>query len=286
MASIPAGSLYPEIVDTLTASSSRVRGWCAAVILLAFVISPSASSQEEEAAEWAIKAPLAAESLMLDAADAGGALVAVGARGHILISSDGGGTWTQSDVPTRATLTGVFFHDRNLGWAVGHDAVILKTTDGGVNWERMQWAPDEETPLLDLWLADAETGYAIGAYGSYYVTTDGGETWDFEPISEDDFHLNRIASAGDGRLYIAAEAGMVYRSDDQGATWSELSMPYIGSFFGVLPLEGETVLMFGLRGHLYRSEDAGDSWTEIDTGTIAMLNDGLRLDDGTIVIVG
>lgn len=286
MVSIPAGRLYPEIVDTLTAASSRLRAWCVAVMLLALVLGPSASSQEEDEIEWAIKAPLASRSLMLDATKAGGALVAVGARGHILISSDGGGTWTQSDVPTRATLTGVFFHDRNLGWVVGHDAVILKTTDGGVTWKRMQWAPEEETPLLDLWLADAETGYAVGAYGSYYVTTDGGETWDFEPISEDDFHLNEIASAGDGRLYIAAEAGMAYRSDDQGVTWSELSMPYIGSFFGVLPLEGDTVLMFGLRGHLYRSEDAGDSWTAIETGTIAMLNHGVRLEDGTIVIVG
>jgi len=46
------------------------------------------------------------------------------------------------------------------------------------------------------------------------------------------------------------------------------------------------VLLFGLRGHLFRSEDAGETWDELDTGTVAMLTDGIRLADGTVVIVG
>ena len=51
-----------------------------------------------------------------------------------------------------------------------------------------------------------------------------------------DFHLNRIVGASGSRLYIAAEAGHLYRSDDAGRTWNELPSPYEGSFFGVLPL--------------------------------------------------
>ncbi|MDX1584214.1 MAG: YCF48-related protein, partial [Thermoanaerobaculia bacterium] len=234
----------------------------------------------------AVKAPLASRSLLLGADAANGRLVVAGERGHILISDDRGATWTQSDVPTRATLTAVFFHDDELGWAVGHDAVILRTTDGGSSWERVHWAPEDEAPLLDVWFADATTGYAIGSYGSFYVTRDGGRSWSFEPISEDDFHLNAIASAGDGLLFIAAESGLAYRSEDDGESWTELAPDYVGSFFGVLPLGGDRMLLFGLRGHLYRSEDAGETWTPVETGTIAMLNSGVRLEDGTVVIVG
>ncbi len=54
---------------------------------------------------------------------------------------------------------------------------------------------------------------------------------------------------------------MVYRSDDGGETWAELPSPYEGSFFGVLPLDDDALLLFGLRGHLFRSEDAGETWT-------------------------
>jgi photosystem II stability/assembly factor-like uncharacterized protein len=260
---------------------------CLAVWLFLVILGAQVTpAQDEEALELAVQAPMAAQSLMLDAAAVDGALVAVGSRGHILLSTDGGDNWQQAEVPTRAALTGVFFHDRKLGWAVGHDSVILRTRDGGTTWERVHWAPEEESPLFDVWFADANNGFAIGAYGSFYVTSDGGTTWSFEPIGEDDFHLHHLARAADGRLYMAAEAGMIYRSDDAGATWSELPSPYSGSFFATLPLDDGTLLLLGLRGHLFRSEDAGESWTELETGTVAMLTDGLRLDDGTILLTG
>src|SRR5689334_16251355 len=57
-------------------------------------------------------APLAATSLLLDLAKAGERYVAVGERGHVLLSDDNGATWRQAkSVPTRAMLTAVFFAD-------------------------------------------------------------------------------------------------------------------------------------------------------------------------------
>jgi len=47
-----------------------------------------------------------------------------------------------------------------------------------------------------------------------------------------DYHLNRIVGVGN-RLYIAAEGGQLYRSDDRGASWRVLPSPYEGSFFGL-----------------------------------------------------
>jgi photosystem II stability/assembly factor-like uncharacterized protein len=54
----------------------------------------------------------------------------------------------------------------------------------------------------------------------------------------------------------------------------------------VLPLSGESLLAFGLRGHLYRSADEGRSWQAIDTGTVAMLTGATRLDGDAVAIVG
>lgn len=236
--------------------------------------------------EFSVIAPLASKSLLLGGVFTDGRAVVVGERGHILYSDDKGDTWTQARVPTIATLTGVYFHDKNFGWAVGHDAVILRTTDGGENWERVHYAPEEERPLFDVWFKDEKTGIAVGAYGFFLTTKDGGTHWSASSISEDDWHLNQIMSSDTGKLYIAAEAGMIYRSDDQGQTWVSLPSPYKGSFFGTLPIGGDTVLLFGLRGNLYRSENAGENWQKITTHTKSMLNYGLRLDDGRIFIVG
>jgi len=285
----PSGISSARVVDPATRykTPKQIRGAVTVIFLVAAVGTVAiASAQEQVAPEPAIMARLASKTLTLDGVAVDGALVAVGERGHILISTDGGESWQQQASPTRTMLTGVYFHDRNLGWAVGHDSAILRTTDGGTTWELVSWAPEDEAPFFDVWFSDAENGVAIGAYGAYYETTDGGATWSSRWISEDDWHLHKIARADNGKLYIAAEAGSVYRSDNDGEDWITLPSEYEGSYFGVLPLEGDSVLLFGLRGHLFRSDDAGESWQEIDTGTVAMLTDGQVLADGTVVVIG
>ena len=265
----------------------------------------SQTDAQDSADQPAQLEPLASSSLLLDLALAGKRIVAVGERGHVLLSDDQGNTWRQAQsVPTRVMLTAVYFVDAEHGWAVGHDETILNTVDGGETWTRSHFAPEAQQPLLDLWFANRVSGIAVGAYGSYFTTNDGGRTWsgarfaparapassgaNATPEEEElppDYHLNRIVGVGN-RLYIAAEGGQLYRSDDRGANWRALPSPYEGSFFGLVPIRGEGLLAFGLRGHLFRSADAGETWHEIQTGTTAMLTDGVAVNDIRVVIGG
>ena len=259
------------------------------------------------------------QSMLLDGVVAGDRMVVVGEHGHVLLSDDGN-RWQQIEVPTRSALTGVAFANATHGYAVGHDAVILRTTDGGQSWERVYFDPDYQTPLLDVWAPTPERAVAVGAYGLYVETLDGGDTWETRPFSSEplptgdveandaqessaasdgndeddwddeefpeDYHLNHIAAAADGTLYIAGEAGSFYRSDDNGATWYRLETPYEGSFFGALPLGDAALLAFGMRGNLFRSEDRGQSFEPIETGVDALLTAGYRATDGKIMLVG
>lgn len=234
----------------------------------------------------AVKARLVERSLLLSGHSVDGLAVVVGERGHILRSEDGGRSWQQGEVPTRATLTSVYLHDKTLGWAVGHDQVILRTKDGARTWQLLDAQPEAESPLLDIWFANAQHGFAIGSYGLFLETEDGGENWVERRIGEGDFHLNQIVHAGGSRLYIVGEAGTLLRSDDSGRNWEALNSPYEGSFFGALALSEDSLLVFGLRGHLFRSDDGGATWVELASGTEASLSDGLQLEDGTIFIAG
>ncbi len=83
----------------------------------------------------AVKATKAKHSLLVDIEKAGDHFVVAGERGHILISSDAGASWQQSDVPVSQMLNSVSFVDANYGWAAGYDGHILNTTDGGKAWE-------------------------------------------------------------------------------------------------------------------------------------------------------
>ena len=235
-------------------------------------------------------APLAEKSLLLDGqAVTPGRMVAVGERGHILISVDAGRSWRQSPVPTRATLTSVFFVDGKHGWAAGHDAVILATDDGGATWRKVH-EDLESGPILDLWFRDLKNGYAVGGYGLFLATTDGGASWEPQPVADAsgadiDLHFNQLHALTDGRLILAGEAGQLLLSAD-GRQWRTLELPYEGSLFGTLSWDDGKLLAFGLRGHLFRSVDAGGSWQPVVTGTEAILNDAIRLQDGRVVVVG
>ena len=265
------------------ATSGALSGWRRRLLLgLVACLLPFGAAS----AGPAIQARLAPESLLLDGAAAGARLVVVGERGHVLLSADGGVSWKQARVPVRALLTAVHMHDARLGWAVGHDAVILRTEDGGATWSVVHHAPEEERPLLDVWFRDERDGFAVGAYGYFLGTTDGGRTWKPRTIDKDDFHLNAIVPAGARRLFIAGEAGAIYRSDDGGDTWRKLSSPYTGSWFSALALDADRLLLFGLRGTMFRSEDGGGSWTRVPTRTKATLTGALRVKPGLMLVTG
>ena len=254
-------------------------------VVLAFLLGSVIGAGAETSSS--VLSPLASRALLLDAVLKDGRICAVGERGHVLLSLDDGRNWRQVQVPTRETLTGVTFLDNRLGWVVGHDAVILRTRDDGEHWEKVYEAPDDDRPLFDVWFQNERRGFAIGAYGLCLRTLDGGDSWQPVIVSEEEeWHLYHMASSTNGHLYIAAESGQIYRSDDNGDSWITLPSPYDGSFFGVMPLEGDVVLIFGLRGHVFRSEDAGTNWQRLSTGTVATLADGVKLTDGRILLAG
>ena len=229
---------------------------------------------------------VATRALLLDAQRVGPLLVAVGLGGHILRSADNGASWELTPTPTRAVLTGVCFPDPQHGWAVGHDAVILHTEDGGRTWTKQYQGTDLQVSFLDVHFLDAQTGYVVGAYGQFLATADGGRTWTPRTILTDDYFLNRISAAADGTLYLAGEHGTLLRSSDHGETWQPIRTTYDGSFYGILPLGGARVLAHGLRGSLFLSEDRGDTWQAVPQDQRVLFATAVRLRSGVIVVAG
>jgi photosystem II stability/assembly factor-like uncharacterized protein len=257
---------------------------------LALLLPGSAFTETPVVPGHAIPSALAAKSPLLDVARAGSRIVGVGVRGHVVLSDDDGNSWRQAkSVPTHAMLTGVFFVDDRLGWAVGHDEVILHTSDGGEVWELQHSAPENQAPLLSVWFENPSHGLAVGGFSVVLETNDGGKTWSrvFSLAGEEgDLHLNDVFASSNGTIFVAAEIGSVYRSDDNGQSWRELHPPYTGSFWGGLGLRSGAILVFGMRGHAFRSDDLGETWVEIETGTGKSLTGGAQPDDSQVVIVG
>lgn len=253
--------------------------------------------------------PLVQSSLMLDIANVGNGLVAVGERGHALVYN---GQWQQVPTPVNSQLTKVFFLTEKLGWAVGHDATILHSTDGGQTWQQQMHSPEIEKPFLDVRFFDENNGVAIGAYGLFYRTRDGGKQWgeEFheELLAEEDVaylaelkgsdqsaylserasllpHFNRILTLTDGRLLLIGELGLVAVSSDQGNTFVRTNFDYDGSMFNAIETK-DAVYVMGLRGHIFKADVSLTQWNEIELPVQSSINAAMSASDDAIYLVG
>lgn len=250
---------------------------------------------------------------LMAVAHAGQRLIAVGSRGMIVGSDDGGKTWLQSQVPVQSDLLAVHFPTALEGWAVGHEGVVLHSTDGGRTWTKqldgrmaaaafnayyqngaggtgganaiklleLNYKAGPALPFLDVWFEDAHTGFAVGSFGMLIGTTDGGKTW--EPWlhridNSDALNLNAIHRIGPD-IYIAGERGRIYRLDRTRGHFARIDTGYIGSFFGIVG-SGDTLIAYGLGGVAYRSGNRGAEWHALAMPSEQTITAGLTLGDG------
>jgi len=221
--------------------------------LLVLVLAPSYAQKYDVLELPSVPSALASKSLIYSIDKFGDRYFAVGQRGHILYSDDGGDSWIQAEVPVRSSILAINFVTPDLGWAVGHEAVILNTVDGGKTWskqydgirygneglafyqELVKKNPDNEDypyfveelefavsqgadkPLFGVYFHNEKWGHALGAYGMALMTTDGGDSW--EPVmhhieNNSFFHIFDFAPLpGEGKFFLSGEAGLFIEAD-------------------------------------------------------------------------
>jgi photosystem II stability/assembly factor-like uncharacterized protein len=224
-----------------------------------------------------------------------------GHDGVILRSTDGGESWAR-------IMDGFELLEQEYPWLLERQETLqvqLENTEDEDEAYEIEYLLDELSfqiqaaeiqqevgptkPFLDIHFLDPDHGFAIGAYGTFLETHDGGDSWDIindrlqNPTA---FHLNQMINNEEGDLFIIGEAGQLFRSEDDGQTWTMLDSPYPGSFFGGLFDQQGRLWVYGLRGNVYISDDNGDSFRQIEAPTRYNLNSGIVLADGTVVLAG
>jgi photosystem II stability/assembly factor-like uncharacterized protein len=151
-------------------------------------------------------------------------------------------------------------------WAVIQGYGIFETTDGGSS-----WTPRNRGLRADWPLDDPEVGYCV--------------------------HKLVMSPVDHDRLYQQNHCG-VHRSDDMGASWTEITEglpsdfgfaaaahPHDRDGFYVIPLDaGHGRFMPEGRAAVWRTRDAGETWQRLDDGLpqrdahLGVLREGMAID--------
>jgi photosystem II stability/assembly factor-like uncharacterized protein len=221
---------------------------------------------------------------------------------QVMISGDGGLSWSRNPVPQFATVDVL---DRTHVWAVspGPDSVwpyggqgiadtlhliVRRSTDGGRTWSSVALPGDYggTTPVLAF--TDEMHGYLLcatlrgGGPSVVLQTDDGGATW--RTIGTPGFNLGSVFSvSGPDVLWSGTQgdAGPVERpvldvSRDGGRTWTDARLPgLVGSvfatntvlappaFFGVIGIVAvDSEPVAGEELTIYQSVNSGRTWVQ------------------------
>lgn len=269
----------------------------------------------------ATRSALSTSSPLLDVAMAGKRLVAVGLRGHVVLSDDGGKTWVQADTPVSSDLVAVSFPSAQKGWAVGHGGVVIHTEDGGSTWTKQldgerageialmhyekrlaEGATPELTRIrdqmkalktegstqafLDVHFVDDQQGFVVGTFNRIFRTQDGGRTWTpwmDRTGNARELHFYSIQGSG-RRIVLTGEQGMVWEFDPVNMVFTPKSTGYNGTLFGAV-IAGSSTVVFGMRGSVYRSADSGSTlWEKVQMPSLAGISGGTALDASQMVL--
>ncbi len=146
----------------------------------------------------------------------------VGSYGTILSITDKGTKVTLQHSPTRRSLFAASASGPNDCVIVGEHSILLRTTDGGKHWEKVDAPKGISENLLAVTRGkDPNQLWAVGPEATLIHSSDGGKSWVDESLHKDET-LNGVTFLDDTNGWVVGELGVIKHTSDGGKTWTEM----------------------------------------------------------------
>lgn len=194
---------------------------------------------------------------------------------NMLLTTDGGQTWTPQNTESTVRLHTLVFPDRRKAFALDESHVVA-TINGG-----RTWAPrliDSLNTFSGISFSDTSNGWMVGSSGEIRKTTDGGSSWNRVSVGLQ-FDLHAIAAASGSRLIAVGDGGAITRTDNGGDNWFPIASPTQRNLQSVDFFTSNAGVAVGDGGEIIRTVDGGLSWSEVSNGSFSL--SGVQFFDAT-----
>ncbi|MCX8011453.1 MAG: YCF48-related protein [Ignavibacteria bacterium] len=188
------------------------------------------------------------------------------------------GSWLRIATPTHENLFRIIFLDTLKGWAAGDSGVIIKTTNGGLNWQ-IQNTPIK-TRIEDIFFVNENYGWGVTwrltePFGTNLIkTTNGGSNWEIIEYPEENVFMNALYFSDSLNGIMGGDYGIILLTNDGGFTWKQAQID--PDFFSSLPITRFNFYspQYGfanggfrdISGVIWRTTDFGNTWAAYPVG--------------------
>jgi photosystem II stability/assembly factor-like uncharacterized protein len=204
---------------------------------------------------------------------------AVGEKGVILHTADGGSSWELQQSGVTDTLLDISFGDSLNGMAVGNKSIILKTVDGGKTWQKLKTKLDSIGETFSLKYVNCfgkDTCWITFSYALFF-TFDGGKTWggtgfDYKTVIDVCFKNSHTfwAVCSDGVSFKTSNGGLSFDTLQKPVFPKDTVKPRTWSIGNILFVNDSIGWISNESGYLVLTNDGGISWKQlplVDTTT-------------------
>lgn len=175
----------------------------------------------------------------------------------IIHTENTGTSWLEKSGPERNLINDIFFLTRSLGFALGQGGMLLRTFDGGNNWNDISFGTRNYLTLHGLTASDLW----MGANQRILHSTDTGSTWT-ENLVLVGSNINDILALSSERILAVTTSGVILRTDDGGADWDTMYNSG-GQLRSIAKIDDQRLMATGFNGVILRSDNQGETWSPL-----------------------
>jgi photosystem II stability/assembly factor-like uncharacterized protein len=197
----------------------------------------------------------------------------------------------QNPLPQGNRLYDVIFINHNTGWITGRYGSILKTTDGGDNWNLSY--VNQDFYLYANYFINENTGFTGGSglsyyYGCIYKTTNGGQSFS-ESLLQDSIGIFQIIFTDNFKGWACGTKGLngaILHTTNTGNNWTFQQVNTSGWIMRMSFINSNTGFSVEYNGKIFKTTNGGNNWNLLYTDAFSGLESIFFINESTGWILG